>query len=559
MKRVVGISFLFILANLFSAIAQEKTDTSSGTDEILSRAFQISGQLGLYGELYTIHGKDNRRPPATGRIFFQPTITLFNNFSIYFDIFISTEGSQARQQLSTLSLHPGWSWGKAHLGTFNHQFTPLTLSGETITGGGLELFPGIFRLEIVGGRTRRKVNNGIYNSTYTRHLYGVKLGLITGEGSSTNINIVKAKDDISSLPKITTAGVDSDSTELQYRITPKENLVLSMNTNFNFLKLFNFSGEIAGSVLSNNLNSSVIESDDIPKFVNNLFKIRTSTNVDFAYQAGFKFNYDIVNVGVFYSVINPGYQSLGITSNINDERTIKAEAGISLLEKKLTLRGNYQIQNNNLLNQKLFTLVRTSFGISTTYQPINTVSLSINMSRNIMKNDTELETNKIENLVSLYSINTLWQLDVLNMKHSLSVSYSHQKSEDLNILRKDYSSISKNINMGITTLFNNNWTLSPMVSINIFEVPNRTYQATQTYSMMAMIRMLESKLSNSFTLSYMNSSDINSVMFTLQSSYNISKYDVVQFTLRTSMYFGKLENVHDFKEHRGTINFVHRF
>lgn len=558
MKRLTKYFFVafFITININVINAQNEDKTEKGKlEEVLSSAFKINGQIGVYGEVYSISGRDSRRQPTTGRVFFRPTIILFNSFNINFDILLSTEGSYTRQSINRISLHPEWGWGKAHIGDFSHQFSNFTLNGETITGGGLELFPGIFRFEIVGGRTRRKIDNGLYNSEFARYLAGIKLGIGKIGGSFFNINIVKAKDDISSLPDY----AEENNGSPQYRLTPKENLVVGVNTNLKLFKLFSINGEVAASILSRDQNSSLIESDAIPSFINDIIKIRTSTNADFAYRGGIKFNTNIFNAAGTYSVINPGYQSLGITSHINDQRSITATSSLRLLNRKLTLRGNFRRINNNLLSQKQFTLTRTSFSISTRYQPVKDISVAINAARNIMQNDADEEVRMIDNVTSVYSINTMWQTKLLNMQHSISASYSQQQSEDMNILREDFGSISKNINIGISTMVNNNWTIAPRVSFNIFDLADRIYRTTQTYNMMVMNRMLKSKLNNSFTFSFMNSNNIQSMVFSLQSGYRISKSDMVKVSLRSSMYFGKLETVRDFKEYRGTINYLHKF
>ncbi len=546
----------FMILNISFLNAQGKKEADKNkTKSVLASAFKISGQIGIYGELYNISGKENRRPAKTGRVFFRPTITLFNNFNINFDVLLSTEGNYTRQSINRISMHPEWSWGRAHIGDFSQQFSNFTLNGETITGGGLELFPGIFRFEIVGGRTRRKIDNGLYNSEFARYLAGIKLGVGKTGGSFFYINVIKAKDDISSLPDYTTG----NKSKAQFRLTPKENLVIGINTNLNLFKFLSMNGEVAASILSRDQNSSLIESDAIPSFVNDIIKIRTSTNVDFAYKGGVKFNTDIFNATGTYSVINPGYQSLGITSNINDQKSLTAVLGLRLFKKKLTIRGNFRQQNNNLLSQKEFTLTRTSYRISTRYQPLRNISVSINASKNLIKNDAEEDVRIIDNVISLYSINTMWRVKLLNMQHSISASYSQQKSEDMNVLREGFGSISKNLNFGISTMLNKSWTIAPRVSFNIFDMTNRIYRTTQTYSLMVMNRMLKSRLNNSLTFRLMNSSNVRTMIFGLQSGYRISKLDIIKISLRSSMYFGKLENVRDFKEFRSTISYVHRF
>ncbi len=547
----IYVTILFMFINSLFINAQEN---NSQADEQSTSVFKLSGQIGLYGELYSISGKDSRRPPATGRLFFRPTLTILDNFSINFDFLLSTEGSYARQQINRISIHPEWGWGKAHIGDFSQQFSRFTLNGETITGGGIELFPGVFRLEVVGGRTRRKTDNGI-NSTYARYLGGMKIGVMNSKGFDLNISVIKAKDDVASLPK----REPDDSTNIRYTTTPKEDLVIGLDTKFNITKFFSFNGEVAASALTRDLYSTEIESEKIPSFVTDVYTLRTSTNADFAYQTGLRFNSDIFNAGVNYLVINPGYQSLGLTTNMNDLKSLSTNASLRLLGKKLTLSGNYKVQNNNLLSQKEFTLTRHNFGVSARYQPIRTVSLGFNATRYIMENDAEEEERRIENIVSSFAVNGMWQLKFSRMTHSITASYSHQKSEDMNVLRSDYSTISDNINFGISSMITDTWTVAPRLTFNTFNLTNRFNQKTQTYSLMVMNRLRKVKLNNSLTFTYMNSSYIRSMVLVLQSGYNITKSDIVKLNLRSSFYFAKVEETSDFNEYRTTLNYYHRF
>ena len=548
---------LFIFIHSFFITAQENSNPlQEKSDNTSSSIFKFSGQLALYGELYSISGKDNRRPPATGRLFFRPTLTILDNFSINFDILLSTEGSYARQQINRISIHPEWSWGKAHIGDFSHQFSRFTLNGETITGGGLELFPGSFRLEIVGGRTRRKTDNGI-NSTYARYLGGLKIGIMNKKGFNFNLSIIKAKDDVASLPREITN--DNSNTSTHYNTTPKEDLVVGLDTKFNISKFFTFNAEVAASALTRDLNSTLVESEYIPKIATDIYKIRTSTNADYAYQTGLNFNSDVANAAVSYLVINPGYQSLGLTTNMNDLRALSANGSIRLLGKKLTLGGNYKVQNDNLLSQKDFTLTRRNFGLSARYQPIQTVSLAVNATRYIMKNDAEENIKKIENIVSSLSVNAMWRLKFFKMSHSLTASYSHQMSEDMNIQRSNYSTVSNNINLGISTMINDYWTVSPRITFNSFNLMNQFNQKTQTYSMMVLNRLRKVKLTNSLTFTYMNSSYIRSSVIVLQTGYNLTKSDIVKLNIRSSFYFAKVGQMPNFNEHRATLNYTHRF
>jgi hypothetical protein len=542
-------------SSISKSISQSKapSDSSSTFFDIIS----ITGQAGVYGELYSSSIQEKRRKPSTGRLFFRPTITLFKNFSIAFDILLSTEGSYSRQQLNRISLHPSWNWGKGHIGDFSHKFSQYSLNGITITGGGLELHYGIMRFETVGGRIQRKIHAGITNSVYARYLGGIKLGIGKVGRSYIDLNIVRVKDDINSLPKEN--NIENSNTTTQYRITPKENIVAGLNGRIDIVNTVQLYGEFSGSVLSRDLYSEAVESEEIPSFVSNIFTIRHSTFVDYAYNAGVDFKYNVINAKVDYSVINPGYTSLGLSTNLNDRRTISFSTGARLLNNKLILRGNYRLMKNNLLSQKQTTLTRANYGFQIQFTPDNAISLSLRSSFNTMKNDAYHLERRINNLSTVNTINAVWRLKFLNLNHTLTGSYSNQLSKNYNIIMKNNDSYTNNYMFGITTILSNNWTITPRLSINTFNQNSLVSWTTSTYNLMITNKMLAGKLSNSFGVSYMKSRFVKSPSLNLQSAFSITRSDVIKVSLKSSYYWGYLTGYVNFNEYRGNLTYTHRF
>jgi hypothetical protein len=531
--------------------------TQSNSSTILSDAFSISGQAGLYGELYSSSKKEGRRKPSTGRLFFRPTITLFKNFNIAFDILLSSEGSYTRQQLNRISLHPSWSWGKAHIGDFTHKFSQYSLNDVTITGGGLELNYGIVRFEAVGGRTQRKINAGVSNSAYARYLGGFKLGVGKVGGSFIDLNIIRVKDDINSLPSQNNIGSSSSIT--QFRITPTENIVAALNGRIDIVNTVQVYGEFSGSVLSRDLYSEEVESEEIPNFVNDVFTIRHSTFVDYAYTTGMDFKYDAYNVKAEYSVINPGYTSLGLSTNLNDRRTISFNAGARFLKNKLILRGNYRLNKNNLLSQKQNTLSRANYGLQAQLTPTKGISFTVRASFNTMKNDSYKFERRINNLSSVYTFNGVWRLKLFDLNHTITGSYSNQLSKNYNYTMKNNDSYTNNYVLGISTILDKNWTISPRISINTFNQKSLILWTTSNFGLMVSNRMLSGKLNNSFGLSYMNSRFVKSPSLNIQSNYSITSSDVIKLNLRSGFYWGKQSFYVNFNEYRGNLTYTHRF
>jgi hypothetical protein len=189
----------FILVVNITINGQGQIDSSAASKTFLQRNVVLTGEAGIYGEVYNMSGEESRRPASTGRIYLRPTLTLFDLFSIPMEFFISTEGSGARQDINHYGIAPSWSWGKLYLGDFTENYSELTLSGINIRGAGVNLYPGGFRFAVAAGYTQRSVQGGAGNGSYDRFLIAAKTGYGNEDGSHFYLTMLRAKDKISSL------------------------------------------------------------------------------------------------------------------------------------------------------------------------------------------------------------------------------------------------------------------------------------------------------------------------------------------------------------------------
>ncbi len=182
----------------FDRIFAQQNESGSG-DGFIKENFKISGDIGAYGEYYTTNSEFARRPKTTGRLFFRPTIDLFDLFQIPFEFLISTEGSAARQNINQFGINPKWSWGSLHLGDFSTEYSRYTLSGVLIRGGGINLNPGNFRFSTAAGFTKRSVPGGAQDGSFKRFLFASKIGYGSEASSFLDFIFIRAKDEVSSL------------------------------------------------------------------------------------------------------------------------------------------------------------------------------------------------------------------------------------------------------------------------------------------------------------------------------------------------------------------------
>src|SRR5690606_30327853 len=148
-----------------------------------------------------------------------------------------------------------------HMGYRNVQFSPYTLAGHRMLGGGLELKPGKLRFGFMYGRLNRAtVVDSILSTsllatypkpTYTRMAYATKLGYGT-DRSHFDLSFLRGWDDKTSLnPDLrdSTAAAENTALGLGWRIALGKNLSLQ--------------SDLGVSLYTNDINrSSLIDSSN---------------------------------------------------------------------------------------------------------------------------------------------------------------------------------------------------------------------------------------------------------------------------------------------------------
>ena len=559
---------IFVILGFNVILAQEEDSSevdlsinSHLSEYIAPSIFSISGDAGAYGELYSTSREVARRPGTTGRLYLRPTFTFLNNFSISLDLFVSTEGSDARQQINRFALHPEWSWGKAHIGDFNHKISDYSLNGVNIRGGGVEINPGWFRFQVIAGQTRQSINASAYSSVYSQNMGAIKIGIGKENASYFDINIMLARDDSNSVPKSTFI-VDTTNTSgnTQVGVTPQENMLIGFNTDLKIIKnMLRFRGEGTVSLFTQNTYAEEAEVDGIPDFMKNIFTIRNSTNADYAYKGALDFKYDFFNTALKYEVINPGFRSLGMTSTINDKQKYGAMMGFRLLNNILMINLRYDTQNDNLLNQKKFTLERNAYGFNAMVRPIQTLSVMFNVIHNNMFNDSTSDTVKINSKVSTFASNVNYQFQAFGLRNSAMVGYSYQISTNYNFfLGGDNDVTVNNIFGNLNTTINSIWSISPGFTVVTIDSWNGDTNQTLSLNLRINGRFFQAKWNNALTMSMSNSDYTNVMQLNLQSDYRITNSDIVKLKIRYSITDYTHGLAVNFWENIASLSYVHR-
>lgn len=444
---------------------------------------RASGEVSMVGEAYGVNGIERRRPGQTWRVTMTPQLTLFNEITMGLNVLLSSEGSDLRQNISQLGLNPRYKWATFHLGDFSQSFSSYTLQGTRLRGAGVDLRPGILRLSLQGGQSQRTVSAGAGGLAYKRHLLAASVGVGREGGAFIDFMLVKAKDDVSSLAATLadTTLLDTIPVALRPRVEtrPQENLVVGAQGQIGLLgRRLLLKTEAAIALLAADLESPRANADSVSGggLLDPLIPLRLSTSGDVAYRLEADANLGMASVRGGYEQVGAGYTSLGLPYLINDRRAFHLGGNVRLLQGVLTLQGQLQHQNDNLLGQKVATTNRDAFVGSAAVVLGRRFTGSLTAMVNVIANDAAVDTFLVDNRSLALTASTSVQVGLLGRRSTVSLTYAFQRSSDANVVTQVPQVTVQNLSTAVQLPLSRAVSVAPTVS---FAVTRTEAAATQ--------------------------------------------------------------------------------
>ncbi len=245
------------------------------------------------------------------------------------------------------SISPSYKWARAYIGTNYMTFSPYTLNGHQFTGGGLELTPDKWRIQLMGGRLLRSQYTDTTNTgpTYRRMGYGFRADYNPGS-YTIGLTMFKAYDVANTLPLL--------NRRFQNQvINPKDNMVVSLNFGTTLFHALQVNAEYSNSVIT---NDQATEYARVPlRTLAGLFMRGNATTQSYnAFKGNVNYNIAATNtiVGVGYERIDPGYSTLGGYYFVNDLANYTLNFSQQLLQGRLGIGGNMGYQKDDILKRK---------------------------------------------------------------------------------------------------------------------------------------------------------------------------------------------------------------
>jgi len=548
--------------------------------ETIGHIARWSGQIGSHAEGYGISGAERRRPSATGRFYFRPSLALTSAFTIKFDFLLSTEGrtfqSSRRQSLNQYGINPQWSWGSANLGDFSDTYTPLTFSGVRVRGAGLNLWRGSFWVSTFGGRTQRAVQGGATNGRYERNIFGGRVGFGDQRGSSIGVYAVRARDDVGSLtlPQDTlflndnlpdTAFVE-DTLQVgeitnPFAVTPQENMVLGVAGTVALLgDALHLKGELSGSGHTRDLRADEIESEEIldriPGIIRSIYTPRVSSTADYAYTLEANARAGPLTATGSFRNLGPGYASLGVASVMSDQRELKLSTQLRF--RRWNLRVDGARQHDNLIDQKEFTTNRDRAAVSFSLRPGRTWSGSIRANFSQLSNNATEPERWLDYQSWMLGTNQTVTFSRRGFLRNASVQYQYRTTGDDNPLRIQSNSRSHSANFKVLVSPTRILNLTPSVGIVRSRFAEQGWTTRQTYNLGAQVRLARGKWMSSIQLGRAQHNQTTALQASFSTRYQLTRRDGLTFTLRASDYDNTLEADRSFRELLATLRWARR-
>lgn len=334
----------FILFLLLLALHSNNLIAQDLESITLKKPVKVSGSLNASSVLN--FGLPNNSPIN----YFLSGNVNFNLFGVI-DVPVSVNYSDRKIALSQsysfnqISINPTYKWATAHLGTNYMTFSPYTLNGHQSLGGGIELRPGNWEIQAMGGQFRRGQrleDISAFTSEFRRNGYGGKVAYNNGK-FVVGANFVKSDDIASSL------AIPEQITEEGTILNPEQNLAVSIQAGTTLFNSLQLDVEYANSVItkdkSNELASSSLNS------LAGIFLNTNATSESFdAIRANLGYNIGKTQtiIGLGYERVDPGYTTHGGYYFVENIINYTANVTQSLNDNKINLNANVGIQQDGI-------------------------------------------------------------------------------------------------------------------------------------------------------------------------------------------------------------------
>jgi hypothetical protein len=310
------------------------------------------------------------------------------------------------------SISPSWKWVKVHAGYTSMHFSPYSLAGHELFGGGVELDPDNgLKVSAVYGRLKKQSFGADAADPSFKRMGGGVSAAYRKERFELGMNLFKARDETS--PEYL-ARPDTIA------LFPQDNLAGSIQAGLSPIENLRLSAEYGLSALNRNRNPYGNAGGDPAVF--HALKAR----IDYALPAA--------SIAAAYERIDPNYTTLGAYYMTNDYENMTAHVTANLKAVNIALSGGYQ--RDNLHRQKNSRSSRIIYTASLSSRVSERFDLAFNLS-NLQSwmyiNDVYSQLTQTSEFQNLDTLNVTQLNYTMNLSSSCILQQTGERRQSINL------------------------------------------------------------------------------------------------------------------------------
>ncbi|GHT19918.1 hypothetical protein AGMMS4957_05310 [Bacteroidia bacterium] len=420
-----------------------------------------------------------------------------------------------------LSLAPSYKWAKVYAGYTSMQFSPYSLAGHELFGGGVELTPDNgFKISALYGRLQKATPADDGDPSYKRLGGGFNVEY-KGKKFDVGVNLFKAQDIVSS------AQFNADSIDLK----PQGNLTGGIKANLDLIPNLRWGAEYGFSALDRDIS----QGDDAALF--------------HAIKTNFTYSLSGSSMGATYERVAPNYTTLGAYYMTNDYENITGNFATAI--KKLNIAGNVGYQTDNLDKQKTNTASRMIYALDLSSGLSENLNVGLNLSNlqsYVFVNDVYsqvTQTNEFQNLDTL-NVTQLNYTAAANVAYTLQNTKEQRQSVNINFMYQKSAEAQQYSEFAGNDIYNTsvayqlsvlplNLNTSASINYNYSQLPDNMFSSAMTYNLSLQTTLFE-ELKSGLTATYSSMSNqtgnlSNVINLRLTEGYLLAKKHNLNLTL----------------------------
>ncbi|MBL7963502.1 MAG: hypothetical protein JNM31_06620 [Flavobacteriales bacterium] len=347
----------------------------------LKRPVQLNGSLNIAMEGYSVSGIPARRQPFTWTLSGAPTLTVLG-VVMPFQVLLGNFENRYFQPFNQYGISPRYRWLTVHAGYRNVNFSPFTLAGYRMLGGGVEINTAYkgegrsgLRLGVMYGRLNRSTaldsaqfaNPLAYRPlpSYTRMAYAIKVGVGHDQGF-VDLTYLQGWDVESSLEPA-----------LRDSVAPQRNTAFGISWRKNLYqkaqRRLYWKADLGVSVYTLDDRQRPVDVEGSPAIVQNVvtdwLDARISTQYLMAGETSLNYEGRGGGIGVAYKRVDPEYRSMGAYFFQNDIQQVTVTPSLRLDSGRVNINTSFGMQRDNLFGQRFVTSERLIGNVNLNWNP----------------------------------------------------------------------------------------------------------------------------------------------------------------------------------------------